>query len=464
MPDTGDNKDYAKAKDALTKHFEPAKNPIYEIYNFRQAKQGADETIDQFHTRLRTLAQHCDFHNTDFEIKMQLVCNGTSSRLRRKALRDPSYKLEDMLIDRRKTEVSSAQASGMKETFQALQIKDVSTRNSCYKCGFSFPHKGKPCPARQAICSNCGVKGHFAKVCRKPKSAPQKKQLPWTPSQDQTPRISYDKNEYRKSHKARQITYSPANESSSSDAEYAYALDKERTHSTHKTFLRLNDSNVKFLIDTGATVDVIDNPTFQSLKKKVRLEPTKTKIFIYGSSTPLKLHGCFQASIESKSRFTVSTFYVVDGPGGNLLSAKTAQDLALIQLVNTVKGINVTKEPPQANKQDVATVNNSGKEADIPFSEDEVIDKLLEKHKNVFIGEGKIKGQMAKLHIREDITPVLQPQRRVPYHMRKAVSKELKKLIAQDIIEPVKDQPTPWISPIVCVPKKDGGTRICVDM
>ena len=39
---------------------------------------------------------------------------------------------------------------------------------------FSFPHKGKPCPARQAMCSNCGVKGHFAKVCRKPKSAPER--------------------------------------------------------------------------------------------------------------------------------------------------------------------------------------------------------------------------------------------------------------------------------------------------
>jgi len=58
----------------------------------------------------------------------------------------------------------------------------------------------------------------------------------------------------------------------------------------------------------------------------------------------------------------------------------------------------------------------------------------------------------------------VQPQRRMPYNMRKAVSKELEKLIAQDIIEPVIDQPTPWISPIVCVPKKDGGTRICVDM
>ena len=81
LPDTGDNTDYAKAKDALTKHFEPARNTIKEVYNFHQAKQSADETIDRFHTRFRTLAQHCDFHNTDFEMKMQLVCNDTPSRL-----------------------------------------------------------------------------------------------------------------------------------------------------------------------------------------------------------------------------------------------------------------------------------------------------------------------------------------------------------------------------------------------
>ena len=109
-----------RAKDALTKHFEPARNPIYEIYNFHQAKQRADETIDEFHTILRTLSTHCKFDDTDFKIKMQIVCNGKSSQLRRKALRDPEYKLEKMLVDGRKTEVSSAQASGMEETFQDL--------------------------------------------------------------------------------------------------------------------------------------------------------------------------------------------------------------------------------------------------------------------------------------------------------------------------------------------------------
>ena len=41
----------------------------------------------------------------------------------------------------------------------------------------------------------------------------------------------------------------------------------------------------------------------------------------------------------------------------------------------------------------------------------------------------------------------------------------VKDLEKEGIIEPVPDnQPTPWISPIVAVPKKDGTVRICVDM
>ena len=99
-----------------------------------------------------------------------------------------------------------------------------------------------------------------------------------------------------------------------------------------------------------------------------------------------------------------------------------------------------------------------------PVSTDENIQRLLHKYQNVFEGEGKLKGQRVKLHIRDDVNPVVLPQRRKPYHMRKAVSKELKKLSEQDIIEKVVDQPTPWVSPIVCIPKKDGGTSTCVDM
>ena len=47
--------------------------------------------------------------------------------------------------------------------------------------------------------------------------------------------------------------------------------------------------------------------------------------------------------------------------------------------------------------------------------------------------------------------------------MRDKVSQQLKELESQDIIERVNDQ-TPWVSPVIVVPKQNGDIRLCVDM
>ena len=57
----------------------------------------------------------------------------------------------------------------------------------------------------------------------------------------------------------------------------------------------------------------------------------------------------------------------------------------------------------------------------------------------------------------------MQRHRRIPFHVRKKVEDELLRLEKLDIIEKVEG-PTPWISPIVVVPKKNDSIRICVDM
>ena len=46
----------------------------------------------------------------------------------------------------------------------------------------------------------------------------------------------------------------------------------------------------------------------------------------------------------------------------------------------------------------------------------------------------------------------------------KKVENELERQEKLDIIEKVKGQSTPWISPIVVVPKKNDTIQICVDM
>eukprot|EP00795_Rhopilema_esculentum_P014957 gene14957-6111_t len=140
----------------------------------------------------------------------------------------------------------------------------------------------------------------------------------------------------RKQRKAHAIKMDKDELSASSDDEYAFAVEGENKLST-KTQLKLNDSfNLTFQVDTGATVNIIDSKTYESLQHQIKVEPVKTKIFAYGSSTPIPLKGCFSALIESISCYTVSQFYVIEGSRGNFLSEKTAHELMLIHSVHKV--------------------------------------------------------------------------------------------------------------------------------
>ena len=47
--------------------------------------------------------------------------------------------------------------------------------------------------------------------------------------------------------------------------------------------------------------------------------------------------------------------------------------------------------------------------------------------------------------------------------MKKQVQTEIQKLLDQNFIETVNSLPE-WVSPLVCVPKKNGEVRLCVDM
>ena len=92
------------------------------------------------------------------------------------------------------------------------------------------------------------------------------------------------------------------------------------------------------------------------------------------------------------------------------------------------------------------------------------IDDLERKYPQLFKGVGKLKDHQVKLYIDESVRPVAQMNRRVPFHLQDAVEKELKQMLADDIIEPVTG-PASWVSPLVIVnkPKQPGKIRICVD-
>jgi len=69
---TGEDKDYKTSVEKITAHFNPQVNTTYEVFNFSKAQQNEGESLNSFHTRLRTLAKTCEFADADREIKEQI--------------------------------------------------------------------------------------------------------------------------------------------------------------------------------------------------------------------------------------------------------------------------------------------------------------------------------------------------------------------------------------------------------
>ena len=435
LPDTGVDKDYKTAVDVLNAYFIPQVNSAFEEYNFRLAKQQHGENIDAFHTRLRQLAQTCEFANIDKEVKTQIIVGCLSQRLRRQALRD-NRNLKDLLTYARAQERSEAQATAVEKgvssinavkneqrdtkiskthgKYQQSRFKHSSnignhkiTRSStqqCRNCGGNFPHTGD-CPAKGKECRACGKSGHFAKVCR---SKPKRQDI-------------------------RQVVRTSTEE----EPHYIFTVQNNHQHNTSPLCeVHIANEPVQTIIDSGASVNIIDESTYEKIRKhneSAVLTTPQSKIYTYGSNMELPLLGMTTAEIRFRSTTVTATFYVTKGRNGNLLSCNTAQSLGILKItVNTALNTALNTHPEQ-------------------------------NYPDLFDGIGKIKDKKVKLHIDPEIQPKQQSHRRIPFHIRKDVEKELQRLEDLDVIERVEG-PTPWVSPIVVVPKKTGEIRLCVDM
>ena len=475
LQETGEDEDYDRAVAALNKYFEPKSNSMYEVYIFRQGKQEPGETLDRFVTRLRQLATNCKFTDVDREITAQVIAHCHSPRLRRQALsKGEDLTLAKLLDIGRALEASEKQAEvlegaevnaiqeektpqntapeavntmrgrsfqrnrgrgtgrGRQNRSKSNHFRPHQTQNQrqdnpqhqqqmprhsnprgprpCYFCGGDYPHQ-TTCPAKGKECITCHKIGHFARVCMSRSKAPKRVNQMQDDHDDDT------------------------------NNDYSYAV-TDRIYSTHDTSRHLPTTNVSIgghtlntVIDSGATVNIMDAPTFHRLKttQKMQLHKAHSRIYPYGSDTPLPVLGVVKVSLQSAHDTSCETeFFVVKSSKGNLLSFNTASKLKLI------------------------TINNIA-------SSSMTDDRIFKEYATLFEGTGKVKDKKIKLHIDKDIKSKQQKHRRIPFHTRKDVEKELERLEKEDIIEKI-DGPTPWVSPIVVVPKPDGQVRICVDM
>ena len=78
------------------------------------------------------------------------------------------------------------------------------------------------------------------------------------------------------------------------------------------TKLKINGVKVEFLIDTGASVNILTQKDYEFLctksKDEISLRKTKTRIYAFDSSEPVELRGKFKALVDSKRRVAATTF------------------------------------------------------------------------------------------------------------------------------------------------------------
>ena len=90
------------------------------------------------------------------------------------------------------------------------------------------------------------------------------------------------------------------------------------------------------------------------------------------------------------------------------------------------------------------------------------VSSVLNRHQAVFKpGLGTIKGHKADIMVKHGVSPVFRKARPVPYAVKEKVDREIERLQLEGVIKKVES--CEWASPIVCVPKRNGSIRICVD-
>ena len=436
-----DKNDPEKIIKAFDDYFEPTKHATYERYRFNMRNQEAGETIDQYTTTLRQMAMRCSFDTiTEDEIlRDRLVFGIQSVRLRERLLREKDLSLETVLSICRASETSAAQLKdiGNAGNIHALQAtrsrageatggrvvhkSNVGRVADCKYCGREHQRTKQACPAYGKTCSNCSKANHFAKKCQ------QRHQL--------KPKVNMVGVE---------------------DQRHVFMVAQQprvQLSNSQLVTFKLNDkAAIRCQIDSGADCNILPlhvyKPATQDWKLK-QVRPSRARLFGFGQQS-IQPVGCVTLRLQRGQLEHLVDFQVLNGRQyHSLVGAKTCVAFRLLSMEDNddlhpwhVQGLSV-----HALNQPITTVA-----------------QLVAKYPQVFRQDGRIgilKGDY-NIRIDDSVTPVQQAPRSVSVALHAPLRKELETMVEQGIIAAVTE-PTPWVSSMVVVPKKDGRIRICLD-
>ena len=199
--------EYEAAVGILQALFVKPRNEIFARHLLATRCQQPHETLDEFLQSLKTLSKDCNFQSVtaskyrEENIRDAFITGLRSPSIRQRLLENNMLDLKTMFDQARSLELamcnSESYASPPLSVNAAVPLTATedqeqidsgtlvavgSDASTCFFCGNSN-HPRSRCPARDAVCSKCQKKGHFAKVCRSKKISKNKvSAAAWSPT------------------------------------------------------------------------------------------------------------------------------------------------------------------------------------------------------------------------------------------------------------------------------------------
>ena len=434
-------------------YYKPTENLTLKNHKFRTLTQATQEAFPAFCNRVYKEAQHCNFKcqnddctAEDTAIRDQIIIGTIHDKIREEALKN-SWDLQKLRKEGMQIESATKGVNELNNEHPINKMGKYSYKNlkkkqqtgkprACYYCGqdikASIIEHVKTCRAKTSKCNFCDTIGHYESVCRKKKAVRELTTI----NPESQPRHEED---------AEESGIYNINIFRVTDTNpYQQHHTSQRMKEDFKVQVIVNNSLATVLADTGASISVCGKAEAKRWNLLSRMVKTQAKIKPY-NSPPIPISGTTKCAVTFGNSSIPVEWHIIDNPCEPVLAGRIAEELGIIKF-----------DAKPTVFQPVQMIHSTDNK--------ETLQNILQQFPQNFEGLGKLKNHQVKLHVDTSIKPVTTPARPVPYHLKERVTKEIEKMIKQDVIEEhPATKPAPWISNAVIAPKADGAIRMTLD-
>ncbi|XP_077501881.1 uncharacterized protein LOC144112903 [Amblyomma americanum] len=398
---------YEEIKTAVRKHLHPKPSELYARFLFYRRNQAAEESVADYVTALRKLAEDCGFGSAqlplDVMMRDRFVCGLRNEGVQQRLLAEHSLTFKVAYDLATTAEATAKQQRDIRkhgryetdcqEMVQATRAKQDTPAegSSCYRCnGKHAPHL---CRFRKATCFNCKRVGHIAKACR---------------SKDD-------------SRTARKTAYEQKKKGDKSKGVYEMSAlfslcEVNEQEQKFMVQVTIEGQEVPMEVDSGASCSIVSEDTFRVVERnhgKIPLQDSGTTIVTW-SKEALPVLGQASVLVEFKGRKAKLPLLVVQKQGNSLIGRNWFNPLGIgLRGIQQVNVEDVPSRFPEVFRRDLPGFN----------------------------------GPPVHIELKDDAQPVFLKSRPVPLALKDDVANEVDRLVQQGVWEPVSY--SNWATPLV---------------